>query len=599
MDLSPAKALAVLMAAQVFLSPPGSAFQNPTGLIKDRENLRSALIERLMKNGRGVCDLPPVQAEGKPPGTIADERSPSWMAAYSSNLALPGDVATAVEVDRMSNVYVTGFSYSSATHHDLATVKYDSRGNLQWIARFVSPEDSGVYPQGIHVDEKGNVYVAGYTYDRKTLITECVTVTYDSSGAQRWAVRYRGPGNSSGATALALDQEGSVYITGWTLDKSCAAEYGTIKYDSYGDMRWIAEYGGYNSENTARALVVDNAGNVYVTGVGCCAGCRGNWCATVKYNSSGAQIWAKSYAVIGGPPSSSVANAIAVGGNRSIYVMGWTDNYQGNGYITLRYDSSGREQWVARYKGPANSRNSPVGLKIDPLENVYVTGTSWVPGTGSAFATVKYDSSGKERWVARYSYQGSSDNAAAGIALDHIGNVYVTGMSGGSGMTNKFATVRYTPWGLQVWEARFGAPGYASNDANAIAVTPGGDVFVTGGSSTRGGHVVYMTVGYSHPSVTDVDMRTTVFPRAYTLEQNYPNPFNPSTEISYTIPSADFVTLRVYDPTGREIATLVSGHRPAGTYKVPFEASKLPSGVYFYRLKAGSFVETKKLILIR
>ena len=85
----------------------------------------------------------------------------------------------------------------------------------------------------------------------------------------------------------------------------------------------------------------------------------------------------------------------------------------------------------------------------------------------------------------------------------------------------------------------------------------------------------------------------------YTLEQNYPNPFNPVTTINYTIAAKDFVTIKVYDVLGKEIATLVNEEKPAGSYSVNFNASKLSSGVYFYRMQAGSFVETKKLILLK
>jgi len=85
----------------------------------------------------------------------------------------------------------------------------------------------------------------------------------------------------------------------------------------------------------------------------------------------------------------------------------------------------------------------------------------------------------------------------------------------------------------------------------------------------------------------------------YSLQQNYPNPFNPSTVIGYQLPVSSDVTLKVYDLLGREITTLVDEYKPAGNYEVEFNAANLPSGVYFYQLKAGSFVETKKMILIR
>jgi len=85
----------------------------------------------------------------------------------------------------------------------------------------------------------------------------------------------------------------------------------------------------------------------------------------------------------------------------------------------------------------------------------------------------------------------------------------------------------------------------------------------------------------------------------FKLFQNYPNPFNPSTRISYQIPQQKFVTIKVYDILSNEIAVLVNEEKSAGSYEIEFHASSLPSGVYFYQLIAGNFVETKKMILLK
>jgi endo-1,4-beta-xylanase len=86
-------------------------------------------------------------------------------------------------------------------------------------------------------------------------------------------------------------------------------------------------------------------------------------------------------------------------------------------------------------------------------------------------------------------------------------------------------------------------------------------------------------------------------PKTYSLSQNYPNPFNPTTQICYSIPKDEYVSLKVYNLLGEEVAVLTTGFRPAGNYVVTFNGSKFASGIYFYRLKADEFVETKKLIL--
>ena len=90
-----------------------------------------------------------------------------------------------------------------------------------------------------------------------------------------------------------------------------------------------------------------------------------------------------------------------------------------------------------------------------------------------------------------------------------------------------------------------------------------------------------------------------LIPNEYALEQNYPNPFNPITTIKFYIPELSFVTLKVYDVLGNEITTLVNVEKPIGSFEIKFDATGLPSGIYFYRLRAGSFVETKKMVFMK
>jgi hypothetical protein len=85
----------------------------------------------------------------------------------------------------------------------------------------------------------------------------------------------------------------------------------------------------------------------------------------------------------------------------------------------------------------------------------------------------------------------------------------------------------------------------------------------------------------------------------FSLSQNYPNPFNPSTSIQYAISNRQFVTLKVYDVLGKEVATLVNEEKPAGNYNIEFYGSNLASGIYYYQLRAGEFVEVKKMILLK
>ncbi len=97
---------------------------------------------------------------------------------------------------------------------------------------------------------------------------------------------------------------------------------------------------------------------------------------------------------------------------------------------------------------------------------------------------------------------------------------------------------------------------------------------------------------------TDID-ETIILPKVFSLSQNYPNPFNPTTVIKYSIPEVTNVKLKIYDMLGREIRTLVNQEQSAGVYNVEFNATNLSSGIYFYRMEAGSFVDSKKLLLLK
>ena len=117
----------------------------------------------------------------------------------------------------------------------------------------------------------------------------------------------------------------------------------------------------------------------------------------------------------------------------------------------------------------------------------------------------------------------------------------------------------------------------------------------------------YIFAGISHrfawkrtlTEALDVRNLSTEIPNEYTLSQNYPNPFNPTTNINYKLPKDGFIKLVVYDALGREMETLVNEKQTAGTYEATFDASKLTSGIYFYRLTAENFSETKKMLLIK
>jgi hypothetical protein len=118
---------------------------------------------------------------------------------------------------------------------------------------------------------------------------------------------------------------------------------------------------------------------------------------------------------------------------------------------------------------------------------------------------------------------------------------------------------------------------------------------------TQGGtdEVIVTWTKYRNTVVTDVSHSENNTPSVFRLNQNYPNPFNPSTKVSFDIGKSSFVNLKVYDVLGNEVAALVNEEKPAGRYEVEFNGAGLTSGVYIFRIKAGSYVDVKKALLIK
>src|SRR5262245_59735794 len=150
-----------------------------------------------------------------------------------------------------------------------------------------------------------------------------------------------------------------------------------------------------------------------------------------------------------------------------------------------------QEAWVARYSSGAGSSSSANALAVDSAGNVYVTGASSDPTNNNDYATAKYDTAGKQLWVARYNGPGNDDDDARGIALDSTGNVYVAGSSRGTSSGYDFATVKYDANGNQLWAARYNGPANSDDVLKraTLALDSAGNVYVAGSSVGSGNAV--------------------------------------------------------------------------------------------------------------
>ncbi len=389
-----------------------------------------------------------------PSGYIAGVRQ-AWVASYTGVF---DDEPIGMVVDNSGNTYVTGRT-SIPDYSAYVTVKYDARGQEEWSVGY-NPPNCISSAAAIAVDHSGNVYVTGTSETFAFGDSDYVTIKYNNSGQQQWLVRYDGGENfDDRASAIAVDGSENVYVTG---SSGVSADYATIKYNDSGQQQWVSRY---TAQGSPVAIAVDKPGSVYITGSS-----AGDY-ATIKYDNSGQQQWVARYS--GGDP---VAMRVDEAG--SVYVTGSS----AGDYVTIKYDASGQEQWLARYNGSENGDDEAAGLSIDNHHNVYVTGTSSGPGGISSYATVKYDSVGQQQWLSRYQSPENLGDMATAIAVSSSGNVYVTGMSWASATASDYATVKYNSSGQEQWVARYNGPQGYDDYARAIAVDRRENVFVTGAS---------------------------------------------------------------------------------------------------------------------
>ena len=523
------------------------------------------------------------------------------------------DEVTGITMDPYGNVYVTGYSKGSNTDEDFATMKFNNTGDFLWVDRF---DGTGHYTDravAIGTDMFGNVYVTGWAHMEPGDEILCgtidyVTIKYDTYGNRQWVKVYNGTGSGDDIpTGMVVDRFGNVFVTGSSMSSSNHQDYVTIKYETDGTRDWVARYDGpSHNVDEAKGIALDLNGNVFVTGNSYKSGSAKDY-VTVKYNPQGQQQWAKNY---NGPANSDdIAYAVATDVNGACFVTGASRGSGSNfDYATVKYNPNGSQVWVKRYNGTGNNVDEAHGIILDPYGFTYVTGFSMGSGSSYDYATLRYDPNGNQLWVSRYNGQANMMDKAWDIGLikrtcpgtnDYPCwnfEVYVTGQSQGTSSGYDFLTVKYDEDGNLKWHNSYSSSGNVEDVATKLTLRDDfGYLFAAGRVNNNYG-IVQIS---NRTSQFDNNNNVKGIPSEFSLSQNYPNPFNPSTVISYGIPKDAYVDITVYDLLGKKVSSLVNEYKPAGSYNVTFNAANLPSGTYIYTIKAGSYVSSKKMVLMK
>jgi uncharacterized delta-60 repeat protein len=188
-----------------------------------------------------------------------------------------------------------------------------------------------------------------------------------------------------------------------------------------------------------------------------------------------------------------IANSLAIDGQGNVYVAGESDGIgTGPDYLTIKNNASGDTIWTRRYCGPVNSSDHANAIAVDLLGNVYVTG-----GSDNDFVTIKYNSNGEILWFNRYDGPANLGDAASHIALDNSGNVYVAGTSYATGVNFDYATIKYNSAGTEQWAQRYDGPGNSGDNLRDLKVDVQGNIYITGYSMGVGTAEDCATIKYN------------------------------------------------------------------------------------------------------
>lgn len=522
------------------------------------------------------------------------------------------EVTRDVFVDNLGFIYTvsevsdtTIFADTSfvANFADVCISKFTPNGDIIWMRL-----DGGIgLDRGFDIvtDSNDDIIVTGFfsgtaEFGDSTLISsgfsDVFVVKYNSNGVFQWVVHGAGPDHDE-SFCVTVDNFNNIYIGGFFENNLQLGNYSLSSTDTYetlfyskissnGDVLWAEQ--AYNldySESVVESICFDGF-NIVITGsFDDTMVFQGDTLYSydesydvfiAKIDVTGNKVWIKQ----AGGDVDDGGRAIISDGSGNIFITGYfsqmanfgtfqlTSLNSSNDVFIAALNSNGNFIWVNQASGPSNEY--PTSISYNSSNGLSICGTT----TGDFIVgNLNYSGNGTEDiFAVNYSTGGNLLNVlhTGGIGEERIYDIYLD--------DNNSAYIVGSFWG---------------------SMEIGGTTFNTISTLTD---LYVAKIDFNNVSYLNDDLNIALS-NEFRLSQNFPNPFNPTTRIQYRVSRISQVTLKVYDVLGNEVATLLNEEKPAGSYEVEFNTSSIKhipsSGVYFYQLKAGNFIETKKMILMK
>ncbi len=476
---------------------------------------------------------------------------------------------------------VGGSTWSFGTGgYDMYMLKLDGSGTLQWNKTI----GGGGHDYGyslIQTSDSGYA-ITGYTSSFGAGGEDMYITKLNSSGTLQWSRTMGGTNNEYGISIIQTT-EGGYAITGYTNSSFGAGLYDmyTVKLNSSGVPQWTRTVGGSNNDY-GNSIIQTTDGGYVIAGSTNSFGAGGD-AYIVKLNSSGTVQWSKTAGGTGAEGlgciiSTSDGGYFAAGstntlgaGNYDMYFLKFDPNWNTCTSITSPSSISGTE----------DNTTAPTSTVTTPTPTVTTPAT--ITATGGTLAT---------QCFVQFPLPPSNLTATT-VSSSRINLNWIDNSSNETGFKIERSTNAGTNWILKDSTVQniitYADTGLTANTIYHYRIY----AYFSAGNSP------YSNTAFATTLMTGIHQLGNEIPREFSLSQNFPNPFNPVTKIKFTLPKSSITKITIYDISGREVTTLAAEQLNAGYYETEFDGNKFSSGVYYYKLSAGDYTETKKMVLIK
>jgi len=436
----------------------------------------------------------------------------------------------------------------------------------------------------------GGYIIAGFTKSIGTGESDAWLVKTNSGGDTLWTKVFGGESWDWGQTVLQTEDEGFLFVIRCYSFGAGGYDAWIIKTDADGDTMWTKLWGEDPDDWLTSADQISDGGFIF-TGRTNSFGAQGEDIWLVKSDSLGEILWNKT---LGGELDDN-AGFIQETDDKGFIIVGRTYSYgAGNSDIWLvKTDINGDTVWTKTFGGIDYDYGISVRQTKDSGYLLVGNSGSYGPGKSDIWL-IRTNDNGDTLWTKTF---GGFETERA-FSLNLLSDEYsIIG-----GVTNSFGAGLFDGWLIMVndsgntyWSQTLGDE---RNDMILDCIeNADGEIIITGYTSLQedNADLWLMNISFNFP----VSISDQIIHADFQLYQNYPNPFNPNATINYSIHKQSNVILKVFDVSGKEISTLVNQKQPQGNYECEFNASDLTSGIYFYRIQAGNYIETKKMILLK